>query len=79
MLLKALALLFIIAGAVVTFGARKIMEMYKLDEKVKISYENELSEEELDKYKSQHVVVKIKMIGMFICLPGIILVLLLFK
>lgn len=79
MLLKALALLFIIVGAVVTFGAKKIVEMYKLDENVKISYENELSEEELIKYKNQQAVVKIKLIGMLICLPGIILVLLLFK
>lgn len=79
MFLKVLALLFIIVGAVVTFGSSKFVEMYKLDEKVKISYENELSEEELLKYKKQQAIVKVKMIGMVICLPGFILVLLLFK
>jgi len=79
MFLKALALLFLIVGAVVTFGAKAIVEKYQLDKDVKINFDNELTEEEILKYKNQQAVVKFKTIGMFICLPGVVLVLLLFK
>ena len=79
MFLKALALLFLIVGAVVTFGAKAIVEKYQLDKDVKINFDNELTEEEILKYKNQQAILKIKMIGMFICLPGVVLVLLLFK
>ncbi len=62
-----------------TIGAKKIVAKFKLDEKAKCDFENEMSEEDLRDYKFNKAVVNIKMIGMVIMLPGFVCVLLAFK
>lgn len=79
MFLKYFGLFIFVLGAIVSFGAKKIVDKFHLDEKQEASFENELTEEELATYKKQRAVLNVKMLGMFITIPGIVLVLLFFK
>ena len=71
--LRVLAFMFLIAGCVMVFGAGWIVRRYKLDEKVEVDFENEMGELELKQYKSNKAIVNIKMLGMLIALPGVVL------
>lgn len=78
-LLKVLAFIFIIAGAVIVFGARKIVSVFELDKNEKCDHADQMTEEELSLYKSNRAVVNVKMLGMLLTLPGIILILILYR
>jgi len=77
--LQIVAFMLLIAGAVLVFGARKIVRKYGLDRKAKCNFEHEMTEEELENYKINKAVVNTKMLGMLVALPGIVLILVLFK
>lgn len=79
MFLKVLAFLIIAVGAILVFGAKTIVEKRELDKKIMVDFENEMTEEEVTNYKKQRAVVNVKMIGMIVALPGLVMVLLLFK
>jgi hypothetical protein len=78
-LLKILAFLFLAAGALLVFGARRIVSRYKLDRNVKCEYASEMTEEELALYRNNRATVNMKMIGMLVALPGLILILVLYR
>jgi len=79
MFLKVLALLIVAVGALIVFGAKTIVEKYELDKRIKEDFENEMTEEEIINYKKQRAIVNIKTIGMIVALPGLVMVLFLFK
>jgi len=78
-MLKILAFILVAIGAIVVYGAKAAVNKFELDKKVNISFENEMTEEEIANYKTQRAVINIKIIGMLIALPGLIMVLVLFK
>lgn len=77
--LKILAFLLMGAGTVIVFGARWLVSKYNLDQRVTCDFENELSDEELALYKNNKAVVNMKMLGMLVVLPGLVMILLLFR
>ena len=77
--LKALGIFLIAAGAITVFGARWIVKNYSLDKTARCNFENEMNEEEIEQYKFNKALVKVKMIGMLVALPGIIIMLVIFK
>lgn len=77
--LKALGFFFIVAGALTVFGARWIVKRYSVDKNAKCNFEDEMDEEEVIKYKFDKALVNIKMIGMLMALPGIIIILIIYK
>ena len=79
MFLKVLALLIVAVGALIVFGAKTIVEKYELDKRIKEDFENEMTEEEIINYKKQRAIVNIKTIGKIVALPGLVMVLFLFK
>lgn len=74
-----MALLFLIVGFGTVFLAKSVVEKYQINEKVTCNFEHEMTEEELLKYKYDKAVVNTKMAGMLIALPGLILIVMLFK
>ncbi len=79
MILKVLAFILVAIGAVFIFGARTIVNRFKLNETQRCSYESEMKEEEIELYKTNKAVINIKMLGMIIALPGIVLILVVFR
>jgi hypothetical protein len=77
--LKALAFLLVVMGALTVFGARFIVKKYNLDKTEKCNFESEMSDGEIEKYKYDKALVKIKMIGMLFAVPGIIILMIIFK
>ncbi len=79
LILKALAFILIAAGCITVYAARLIVSKTKLDLKTKCEYAGEMNDEEISEYKFKRAVVNLKMIGMLIALPGIILIFFLFR
>ena len=71
--------MFLVPGFLIVFTARKIVDRYKLGDRVRCDFEHEMNEDELRLYKYNKAVVNLKMLGMLIALPGIILVVLAFR
>jgi len=51
----------------------------KLDERTTCDFEDEITEEELVKYKFDKAVLNVKMAGMLIAFPGLILLLIIYR
>ncbi len=79
MFLKILSLVIIAAGFATVFLAKSLVRKYKLDLKQKCDFEHEMNEEELSQFKFNKAVVNVKMIGLLIALPGLILMFITFK
>ena len=77
--LKIMAGLFLIAGFCVVLAAKNLVKKFKLEEKVEIKFEHEMNEEEMAQYKFMKATVNVKIYGMLVALPGIILTLVAFK
>jgi len=77
--LKVLAFVLLAAGALTVFGARWAVRKYNLDKNLKVEFASEMSDEEIEQYRYNKAVLNLKMLGMIILLPGMILLLVLFK
>jgi hypothetical protein len=73
--LTVVAYIFLAIGMAIVFGAKFIVNKYKLHEKAVCKFANELSEKELEEYKFNQSVVGIKMKGLLAAMPGIIIIL----
>lgn len=77
--LKVLMLLFLISGFGTVFAAKAIVQKFKLDERTTCDFEDEITEEELVKYKFDKAVLNVKMAGVLIAFPGLILLLIIYR
>lgn len=77
--LKILAFVFLIPGFLTVFMARWAVTKFNFDQSMKAEFEHEMNEEELTQYKFNKAMVNIKMLGMLIALPGLVLVVIAFK
>lgn len=78
-MLKILAFVLVAIGAISVYGAKTVVNKFELDKKIKVEFENEMTEEEIANYKNQRAVLNIKIAGMLIALPGLIIVLVFFR
>jgi len=79
LVLKILAGLILIAGFAMVLAAKTIVKGFGLDKKIKLENENELEPEEIDEIKMLKATVNIKLYGMLVALPGLILTLIAFR
>lgn len=77
--LKIIAFVLIAAGAVINYGAKYIVRRLSLEERVYVGEADELGDKELEEYKRTKAISKVKLIGLFILLPGVILVFIAFR
>ncbi|NLP15388.1 MAG: hypothetical protein GX383_13135 [Clostridium sp.] len=77
--LRILMFLFIAAGFGIVLAAKAIVKRFKINEKTICHFEHEMTEEELERYKFNKAVLNVKMMGMLIALPGLILLLVIYK
>ncbi len=78
-IMKILTFVFLVAGFGLVFVAGSLVKKYRLDEKVVCNFEDELSEDEVSKYKFNKASVNLKMMGLMISVPGLILLYLTYK
>jgi len=79
MFLQVLSILFLLVGLVTVYLAPLIVRKCNLAEKVSCECESSMSEEDLLEYKNSKAVINVKIFGMLIALPGVILVIIAFK
>ena len=75
--LKILGGLLAIGGAVIVFAAKPIVKARGMAEKQKVNLETD--EETLDRLKFQKAIAKVKVIGGIIFLPGMLIILFVFR
>ena len=75
--LKILGGVLAIAGAAVVFAAKPIVKSMGLSEKQKVNLDTD--EETLDKLKFQKALAKVKAVGGIVFLPGMLIILFVFK
>lgn len=79
LVLKIIAFVLIIIGAIINYAAKAIANKMNLAHKVTVDEAMQLSEEELKDYKTAKAKVKVKLVGLLILLPGVLLVFYLFR
>ncbi len=79
LILKILAFVFLVPGFAMVFGARWAVEKFNLDKSMKVTFENEMNEEEILQYKTNKAVMNLKMYGLLVALPGLVLIVIAFK
>ncbi|HEX2946101.1 MAG TPA: hypothetical protein VHT96_09105 [Clostridia bacterium] len=77
--LKIFAGLIMIAGFFIALAARGLVTKFSLDQRVKVENESEFDEKDAQEYRYAKAVAIVKMCGMIIALPGLILTLFAFK
>lgn len=77
--MKIAAAVILAIGFGTVISAKNIVSKMKLKDRVKAKFENDMDDEELDRYKFYKALVNVKLVGMIIALPGFILALIAFK
>ncbi len=77
--LDYVALVVLLIGFVVVFAAKPIAKKLGLAQKQKCQYADQMTEEEVESYKLSRAVVSVKMIGLVITIPGLIMFILSYK
>jgi hypothetical protein len=78
-MIKIIPFIFLIPGFLTVFLAKIIVAKYNLDKNQKANFEHGMTEEELEQYKLNKALVNVKMLGMLIALPGLALLIILYK
>ncbi len=79
MFLKIVAFIPIILGFAMVLLAGFIVDRFNLDRDVKCDFDHGMNQEELKQYKRNRAVLNFKMLGMLVALPGLILIIILFR
>ena len=77
--LKVIAVVIFLLGVFVVYAAKFFVKRYNLAAKEVVKYAEELKEKELELMKMTGAVLKVKIIGTFIALPGAVLIFILFR
>ncbi len=67
-------MVFLVPGFYLVFAAKKLVKKYHFDERVKGPVPEGMNEEDIKQYKFQRALVNLKLLGMLILLPGVVLV-----
>lgn len=79
MAMQILAFVFILIGAVIAYGAGVIVDRFGIAGRVHVKEAEAFSPEELEKYKRLKALSLVKMAGLFVLLPGVILIFITFR
>ncbi|HPU44852.1 MAG: hypothetical protein GXX04_09685 [Clostridiaceae bacterium] len=77
--LKIAAILLIVIGAAVNYGAGYIVKRLSLSQRITVKEAREFTDEALEEYKRMKALSLVKLIGLFIFIPGVVLVFVAFR
>jgi uncharacterized membrane protein len=72
-ILRLLGFLFVVAGLVLTYGAKWIVKKWDIAQGQVVPSEHEMTPEETERYQNEKALIKVKLIGMALIFPGILL------
>ncbi|HBN86153.1 MAG TPA: hypothetical protein DDZ89_20200 [Clostridiales bacterium] len=75
---KALAILLFVVGALIVFLAGKIENKYQLGNKETIKGSENFEEKDVDSLKVQKAVIRVKLYGLIFLAPGLVGILIMF-
>lgn len=78
-ILKILGFIFFIPGALTVFFSKIIVDKHNLVEKQKIKLGEEINEETMKMLKTQKANILVKLIGIAILIPGVVLIFIAYK
>ena len=79
MLIKIIAFILIILGALINYGAKLIVKRTRLVDKINVDEAMNLPTNDLEGYRLTKATVRIKLLGLMLMLPGVILVFIAFR
>lgn len=77
--LEILSLAIMAVGFIIVYMSKAIVKKYNLAEKQTCEHEAEMTEEEVKDYKFTRAVFNIKILGLIITIPGLVLFLIYFR
>ncbi|MDI9514210.1 MAG: hypothetical protein GX384_03550 [Clostridiaceae bacterium] len=77
--LKIAAILLIVTGAVINYGAGYIVKRLALSQRVAVKEAHEFTGEALEEYKRMKALSMVKLVGLFTLIPGVVLIFIAFK
>lgn len=77
--LKIAAILLMAAGAAVNYGARYIVKRLSLNQRVNVKEAHGFTGEALEEYKQVKALTTVKLVGLFILIPGVVLIFIAFQ
>ena len=77
--LKILAVIIFLLGGAMFYTANVWVKKFNLADKMKVPNEEEYTEEDLQKYKQMKAQLQVKIMSLALLLPGIILILIVFR
>lgn len=77
--LEILSLAIMVIGFVIVYMSKTIVKKYNLAEKQTCEHEAEMTEEEIKDYKYNRAVFNIKILGLVVSIPGLILFIVYFR
>ncbi len=72
-LLEILSLVILVAGFALVYTAKPIVKRFNLAEKQKCDHASEMTEEEITSYKYNRAIFNVKITGLVISIPGLVL------
>ncbi len=76
---RVVSVILLVIGFGTAAVARFAVDKFDLSRNAVCDFEHEMSEDELKQYKYNKAVVKIKILGVFIALPGLVLFMISFR
>ena len=77
--LEILALVIMAVGFGIVFASKAIVKRFDLAKEQKCEHAAQMSEEEVEDYKFNKAMLRIKMMGLIVSIPGIIMLLISYK
>jgi hypothetical protein len=77
--LEILSLAIMVIGFVIVYMSKAIVKKYNLAEKQTCEHEAEMTEEEIKDYKYNKAVFNIKILGLIVSIPGLVLFIIYFR
>lgn len=78
-LLKILGFVLLAIGAIISYGSKAIAERTSLIHRINVDEAWDFPPEELESYRRQKASVRIKLIGMMVLLPGVIMLIIAYR
>jgi hypothetical protein len=78
-LLEILALVIMAIGFIIVYAAKPVVRKYDLAKNQKCEHSQQMTEEEIEEYKFNKAVLRVKMLGLIVSIPGIIILIFFFK
>jgi hypothetical protein len=72
--LRVIGLILVALGLVLSYGSKIIVTKYNLAQNQTVNHGDEMSEQEMQEYKRNKAIAKVKMVGILLIMPGIFFV-----